>query len=363
MNISLRQCRKRFRTLRGAVDAIRDVDLEIRSGEFFVLLGPSGCGKSTLLNLIAGLDRLTAGEIRYAERPADAPARNIFLAPRERNAAMVFQSYALYPHLDVGRNIAFPLRIAKVPTAEIGPAVEKTARLLGIENLLDRKPAELSGGQRQRVAIARALVRKPRVFLLDEPLSNLDAQLRAGTRMELKRLQRELGVTTVYVTHDQTEAMTLGDRMALLKDGNLIQVGTPLEVYSDPQTPFAATFVGSPPMNLLPARVIEDAGRLAVQTADALFRLPAAEEQKIMTWGAQEVLVGIRPEHLQPAAERSAQALAGRVKTVEHLGRETLVHVEVSGQGLICLHSDPDYRPGRSIRLAVQEEKLHVFRK
>ncbi|MEJ2282406.1 MAG: ABC transporter ATP-binding protein, partial [Desulfobacterales bacterium] len=237
MELTLHHISKGFNSLRGKVTAVHDVSLDIRDGEFFVLLGPSGCGKSTLLNLVAGLERPSAGEIRFAGETVAAAQKHVFLPPRKRNVAMVFQSYALYPHLKVFDNIAFPLRVTKDRRQDIQNAVKITARMLDIENLLERKPAELSGGQRQRVAIARALVRRPRLFLLDEPLSNLDAQLRTRMRVELKNLQRKLNITTLYVTHDQTEAMTLGDRIALLREGSLIQVGTPEEMYARPQTP------------------------------------------------------------------------------------------------------------------------------
>ncbi|MEJ2428386.1 MAG: ABC transporter ATP-binding protein [Deltaproteobacteria bacterium] len=262
MNITFKSLQKTFFTLRGKVEALKSIDLEIGQGEFFILLGPSGCGKTTTLNLAAGLERPTAGEIRFADKIVSSPEKKIFVSPKERNVAMVFQSYALYPHLNVFENIAFPLRVAK--ERDIAEPVRNTAHMLDIENLLERKPAELSGGERQRVAIARALVRDPDLFLLDEPLSNLDTQLRTTMRAELKRLQRNTGVTTIYVTHDQTEAMTLGDRIGLFREGRLIQVGTPDNLYNSPQTPFAATFVGSPPMNLIPAEIKKEGDTMLI---------------------------------------------------------------------------------------------------
>jgi len=255
MNITFDSCAKRFVTRKGEFEAIRGIDLEVEEGEFLVILGPSGCGKSTLLNLAAGLEKLSRGEIRFGGEVMDSPEKRLFVPARDRNVAMVFQSYALYPHLNVFRNISFPLEVARKDKAKRSKTVIEVAGLLNISGILEHKPGELSGGQRQRVAIARALVRKPRAFLLDEPLSNLDVQLRVETRTELKRLQRKLSITTLYVTHDQTEAMTLGDRIALLKDGMLVQLGTPRQMYDAPGTPFAASFIGSPPMNLFPAAV------------------------------------------------------------------------------------------------------------
>ena len=260
MILSFHAVSKTFLSLRGPVPAVRDVDLLVEDGELFVLLGPSGCGKSTVLNLAAGLERPTSGEIRFDGGIVASRERRIFVPPGKRNVAMVFQGYALYPHLNVRENIAFPLRVAGEARGEIDRAVARTASMLGIGELLKSRPSELSGGQRQRVAIARALVRRPRLFLLDEPLSNLDASLRTATRVELRRLQRSLEVTTLYVTHDQTEAMTLGDRIALLRDGSVLQVGTPRDLYENPRTPFAASFIGPYPMNLLSAASRRKAG-------------------------------------------------------------------------------------------------------
>jgi multiple sugar transport system ATP-binding protein len=355
MKIVIDHCSMRFRTLRGTVDAVREVSLEIGDGEFFVLLGPSGCGKSTLLNLVAGLEQPTGGEIRFGEEMVAAPARRLFRTPRERNVAMVFQSYALYPHKSVFGNIAFPLQVAKEKTEKIREAVERTAALLGIAELLDRKPGELSGGQRQRVAIARALVRRPAVFLLDEPLSNLDAQLRAGTRTELKRLQQELGITTLYVTHDQTEAMTLGHRIALLRQGEVVQVGPPQELYDRPRTPFAATFIGSPPMSLLGARL---EGR-TLHLGQERLELPEAATPAGMTG---EVLLGIRPEHVSLTSEEKELILSGEVKTVEPLGREFLLHVAAGGGEMRVLAGASPPERGKQVRLALDPRKLHFFK-
>jgi multiple sugar transport system ATP-binding protein len=362
MKTAFVSCDKQFRTARGMVKALRKVDLEVRDGEFFIFLGPSGCGKSTLLNVTAGLEGLTGGEIHFNDQIVDSPARKIFVPSRERNVAMVFQSYALYPHLNVFRNIAFPLRVAKEEKRKTRQAVNEVAKLLHIENLFERKPGELSGGQRQRVAIARALVRRPRAFLLDEPLSNLDVQLRTDTRTELKQLQRKFGITTLYVTHDQTEAMTLGDRIALLKDGSLIQVGTPQEMYDKPATSFAATFIGSPPMNLFPAEVTEQKGRIAVVFSGVTLRI--VDEKKELLAGIRKprFLLGIRPEHitLRPAPEGQG-TLSGVVKTVEPMGREDLYHVGTECGDLLVLGSEESFGVDQRVYLSFDGHRLHFF--
>jgi multiple sugar transport system ATP-binding protein len=361
MKLTFAQCSKRFVTLRGVVQALHELTVSVQDGEFFVLLGPSGCGKSTLLNLAAGLERPTSGEIHFGERLVAAPQRRIFISPRQRNVAMVFQSYALYPHLSVYDNIAFPLQIGKESKTRIAQDVRQTADMLGIADLLQRKPGELSGGQRQRVAIARALVRRPSVFLLDEPLSNLDAQLRTSTRAELKRLQQELHITTLYVTHDQTEAMTLGDRIALLRQGRLVQVGTPDDLYERPETPFAATFVGSPPMNLLPATWNEQQGQPCVTCLQARFSMPAAMGGRLRHIGSRDILLGIRPEHTQFASQPEEHALAGTVRAVEPLGRETLFHVQAESCQVLVLSSERTYAPGDDVYILLDMQRLHVF--
>jgi len=286
----------------GAPDALREVSLEIADGEFVSLVGPSGCGKSTTLNLIAGLDEPTSGVVRIGGRPVNG------LPPPERDVAMVFQSYALYPHKDVRGNLAFPLQLARLPRAEIDRRVRETADLLGIAQLLSRKPRELSGGQRQRVALGRALVRKPRVFLFDEPLSNLDAGLRAQLRGELKRLHATLRATFLYVTHDQAEAMTLSDRIAVLREGSLQQVGSPREIYDRPANRFVAEFFGTPRINLVPGRAL----------------------------GLPEGEAGIRPEHLEVLASPAEGALEGAVEFSELTGPETWVTVELGAVKLVA---------------------------
>jgi multiple sugar transport system ATP-binding protein len=301
--------------------AVDDVSLEIADGELMILVGPSGCGKSTLLRMIAGLEEITAGELHIGG------VRMNDKAPRERNLAMVFQSYALYPHLTVFENIAFPLRLAKLADDEVRSKVERAARMLDLGGHLARKPSQLSGGQRQRVAMGRAIVRKANAFLFDEPLSNLDAKLRGQMRTEIARLQRQLGITTVYVTHDQTEAMTLGDRVAVLRKGVLQQTADPRELYEHPANLFVAGFVGSPPMNLLPARV---EGRTA---SLPIARVELTEAVAARVAGRELLLAGIRPEHfedatlLEPAQRERGVSFEATVDVTEWLGSEQLAYI------------------------------------
>jgi len=291
----------------GAPDAVHGLSLEIADGEFVSLVGPSGCGKSTTLNLIAGLDRPTSGSIRIDGKPVEG------LEPGERDIAMVFQSYALYPHKDVRGNLAFPLEVARLERSEIDRRIAETAELLGISALLGRKPRELSGGQRQRVALGRALVRKPRAYLLDEPLSNLDAGLRAQMRAELRRLHEKLRATFIYVTHDQAEAMTLSDRIAVLRAGELQQTGTPREIYERPANRFVAEFFGTPRINVVPGRVLGSEG-----------------------------LVGIRPEQIEVLSERASGALEATVEQSELTGAETWVTLLVGGESMVA-RASPDF--------------------
>jgi len=370
MKIILENLRKHFAGKDGGVDAIKNIDLEVEDGEFFILLGPSGCGKSTLLNLVAGLEKPTGGRIRFGDETVAAPKEGIFVPPRDRNVAMVFQNYALYPHMKVFDNIAFPLRVAKMDRDKIEESVRNTAAMLGIENLLDRKPGELSGGQRQRVAISRALVRRPRMFLLDEPLSNLDAQLRTSTRAELKELQNEMSITTLYVTHDQTEAMTLGDRVALLRDGELVQVGTPEALYHRPVSPFAATFIGSPPMNLLEGRKKEN-GTTEMEGME--FELPEKQAKAAADLGREAVIVGIRPEKIQVSADATADEdepvqtagrrliLRGALTTAEPLGREVLYHVALESGEVLALGEDMGAKRGDWMSLSFSADDIHLF--
>ena len=341
VEVRLEGVTKRF----GKTVAVDHVDLEIRDGEFIVLLGPSGCGKTTTLRLIAGLEKPDEGRILFGDRDVT------HLPPRKRNVSMVFQSYAVWPHMKVYDNIAFPLRIRRVPEEEIRRRVRWAAELLGIEELLDRYPAQLSGGQRQRVAVARAIVVEPDVMLMDEPLSNLDAVLRVRMRSEIKKLQRRLGYTTIYVTHDQVEAMTMGDRIAVMNKGRIIQVGTPQEVYDRPATTFVATFIGSPQMNLIPGKaedgVIEAAGGL---------RVPAPKSLR------GRVLVGVRPEHFSLQPIPGAPSLEGRVDFVERLGSDTIIHVDTGDVVVVARFSgDLPVEQGGRVKLYARPGKIRIF--
>ncbi len=306
----------------GTTEAVSGVTITVAVGEFVVLLGPSGCGKSTLLRMIAGLETVTAGELSIDGRPvAD-------VHPRDRDIAMVFQNYALYPHMTVRRNIAYPLKLAGVPKAERNERVERTAALLEITDELDRRPQSLSGGQRQRVAMGRALVREPAVFLMDEPLSNLDARLRTQMRIQISRLQRRLGITTVYVTHDQVEAMTMADRIVVMNEGRVQQVGAPTDVYEHPSNLFVAGFVGSPPMNFFAARYIDGTAEVS-GCRIALSDAPEPIE-------ALEVIVGVRPEQVRFASAAPGElAIRGTVAAVETLGPESLCHIDVDLVGVV----------------------------
>jgi multiple sugar transport system ATP-binding protein len=348
----------------GGTLAVDQLSLEIADGEFIILVGPSGCGKTTALRMIAGLETPSAGSISIGDRVVNG------ISARDRDIAMVFQNYALYPHMSVARNLAYPLRQRRVPRREITRRVREVAEMLSLEQLLGRRPGQLSGGQRQRVAMGRALVREPEVFLLDEPLSNLDAKLRVQMRAALKRLHARLAVTTIYVTHDQVEAMTLGDRIAVLSDGRLQQLGAPQEVYDRPANVFVAGFIGSPPMNLLHGRA--RAGR--VTAGDFAFERPGLSDR--------EVIVGVRPESLRVAAD-GMPALEFHVSVVEPMGDEVIVHGSVSAElaravsdegeaMLVAADGDraaavarlpPRDRPaeGSVIRLGVDPATVHLF--
>lgn len=359
MNIKLVNLTKRFVSLRGSIIALDNLNLEIKDSEFFVLLGPSGCGKSTLLNLIAGLERPTNGEIFFDDKSVVSTKRKIFLTPKERNVAMVFQSYALYPHLNVYENIAFPLKISKTNRDEIEESVKRISHLLDILNLLNSKPSELSGGQKQRVAIARALVRKPNIFLLDEPLSNLDAQLRIITRVELKNLQRKLGITTIYVTHDQIEAMTLGDRIAVLKDGKLQQVGVPDELYERPVNKFIATFIGSFPMNLIKAQIIEEEGNFYIVINSRKIKIQDEILSKLKNL-KKNVILGIRPEDIK-ITNKKFQSIEGKIIFIEPLGRELLYHILLDKQGITVVTDEKTLKLGEIVNIEFNLSKIHIF--
>jgi multiple sugar transport system ATP-binding protein len=311
------------------VVAVRDLHLEIAEGEFVVLVGPSGCGKTTALRMVAGLEEITAGEIRIGDRVVND------LAPRDRDIAMVFQNYALYPHKSVFENLAFGLRMRKVSKAEQRRRVEEIAAVLGLTDFLQRRPAQLSGGQRQRVAMGRAIVREPKAFLMDEPLSNLDAKLRVQMRAEIARIQQALKVTTLYVTHDQVEAMTMGHRVAVMRDGVLQQVDTPQRLYDAPANLFVASFVGSPPMNLIEAVVEGEGSRLVLGATE--LELPSdvlAERPSLAGYAGRRVAVGIRPEDVREASGWDGARLRGRILLVEALGAEQLVHIEIAAKPL-----------------------------
>jgi multiple sugar transport system ATP-binding protein len=336
----------------GGVRAVDDLDIEIEDGEFVIFVGPSGCGKTTALRMVAGLETATSGRIRIDGRVVnDVP-------PAGRDIAMVFQNYALYPHMSVRQNIAFPLRQQRVDGAEVDRRVREAAELLGLGALLERKPRELSGGQRQRVAMGRALVRRPRAFLMDEPLSNLDAKLRVDMRTELIELHRQLGITTIYVTHDQTEAMTLGDRVVVMRDGVVQQVAAPEELYHAPANLFVAGFVGTPSMNTLAAEWNGD--RLL---AEGNLTVPGELAERLPSRPGR-VLVGIRPEDLSLAERGAAVDLEAQVRIVEHLGPETLAHLDLVGSGtrvVARLDSSIDVRVDERRAVAVRWPRVRLF--
>jgi ABC-type sugar transport system ATPase subunit len=337
----------------GETTAVNDVSLEVADGEFMVLVGPSGCGKTTALRCLAGLEAITSGAIRIGERNVTN------VAPRERDIAMVFQDYALYPQMSVRKNLAFGLRMRKLPKAEIAQRVEEAAALLELEPLLERKPRELSGGQRQRVALGRALVRHPQVFLMDEPLSNLDAKLRAKTRADIRALQQRVAITTVYVTHDQVEAMTMGDRIAVMRHGVIEQVGDPDTVYERPANTFVAGFIGSPAMSL--ARVGADRRNGTVELVLGEARVPLADDADVPA----DVIVGVRPEHtrLWDAEPDLLGPLDGSVDYVEALGRETLFGVTGPGGAKFVVEAEGNVRaePGETLRFGLRKGWLYLF--
>jgi multiple sugar transport system ATP-binding protein len=336
----------------GEVTAVSDLNLEIQDGEFMVLVGPSGCGKTTSLRMIAGLEEISDGSLKIGEKVVND------VAPKDRDIAMVFQSYALYPHMTVRDNLAFGLKLRKVPKPEQEKRINEAAGILQLEKLLDRKPKELSGGQRQRVALGRAIVREPAVFLMDEPLSNLDAKLRVQTRAEIARLHQRLGTTMVYVTHDQVEAMTMGQRISVMSMGLLQQVGSPQDLYDNPKNRFVAGFIGSPAMNFVDIPV--GAGDLAI--GGFTFKVPAMYTDSIKTAG-RTVTVGFRPEHLELAdIANPAGSAQGVADVVEYLGNEELLHVSVGEQEIVAIvDSSFRVRPGDVVNLKLPADKLHLF--
>jgi multiple sugar transport system ATP-binding protein len=346
--LEIRGIRKNY----GSVETLKGIDIALQDGEFLVLLGSSGCGKSTLLNIIAGLAEATSGDVLIGGRSI------LGVHPKNRDIAMVFQSYALYPNLTVRRNIGFGLEMRSVAADERERAVNEAAKLLQIETLLDRKPSQLSGGQRQRVAIGRALVRKPQVFLFDEPLSNLDAKLRLEMRTELKRLHQMLQTTVVYVTHDQIEAMTLATRIAVMRDGRIEQLGTPEEIYNEPATLYVAGFVGAPSMNMLQAKV--DGATLAIEGSDARLPLPA-RFRNVVGDGAR-VVVGIRPEALRVAADATVPSLPVEIEVVELTGPELVTTARIGAQRLTaCLPPGSRISKGQAGIFTFSEDAVRLF--
>jgi multiple sugar transport system ATP-binding protein len=350
-NVTLRDIVKVY----GEFVAIKGIDLDIEDGTFVVLVGPSGCGKSTLLRMIAGLETISHGELRIGDKVVND------LPSRERGISMVFQSYALYPHMSVRDNLGFGLRISGVPKAEIDRRRNEAAQMLGLNPYMDRRPSQLSGGQRQRVAIGRAMVREPKVFLFDEPLSNLDAKLRNQTRVEIKKLQRQLGATVIFVTHDQVEAMTLADKIVVLNDGRIAQIGSPLEVFERPANQFVAGFMGAPSMNFIPAVVGEGstikAGGIDIPVPADRFNLPAA---------GTSVVLGVRPEDVVPEGHGTRPALGadftGNVEFAEMLGDQSLLFTNFGGTEVVARMQHPRaLEPNEPIRFRIDGARVHVF--
>jgi multiple sugar transport system ATP-binding protein len=334
--------------------AVNDLELLIKDGEFLVLVGPSGCGKTTALRCLAGLEEITAGQIKIDDRVVNR------IPSKDRNIAMVFQSYALYPHMTVFNNLAFGLKLLKTPKQEIKRRVDEAAKILNLERFLDRKPKALSGGQRQRVALGRAIVREPAAFLMDEPLSNLDAKLRVQTRAEILRIQQRLGTTTVYVTHDQVEAMTMGDRIAVMREGVLQQVGTPPELYTRPVNKFVAAFIGSPAMNF--AMVRADDGKLKM--GNHLLHLTGSRAKVASDRKGRQLEIGFRPEDLEIAGGNGDGAVRfpATIEVVEYLGNQELLHADAEGNEVLALvSSDKNVKIGDNVEFTIATEKLHLF--
>jgi len=363
--VELQQVRKVYDN---GVEAVKGASFAIEDGEFLVLVGPSGCGKSTLLRMIAGLEAITSGTLAIGDRVVND------LPPKERDIAMVFQSYALYPHMSVYENLAFGLKVRKHPKAEIDRRVREAAAILGLEPVLDRKPKQLSGGQRQRVAVGRAIVRKPAVFLFDEPLSNLDAKLRVQMRTEIAKLHTRLGATMVYVTHDQVEAMTMGDRIVVLRDGEIQQIDTPLALYDQPVNQFVAGFIGSPAMNVVAGEVAEAPGGLAFHAADGAFTLPLLPEHaaRLRNHVGRSVTLGVRPEHVAlagsgpspsgPSPSGPSPSSSWTLDVVEPMGNEVVLYAH-AGPHQVVARVPPQAvpEPGAAIDLAFERAKLHFF--
>ena len=347
------------KTYPGNVEVVPDLNLEIKDKEFVILVGPSGCGKSTTLRMIAGLEDITSGELRIGDRVVND------IAPKDRDIAMVFQNYALYPHMSVYKNIAFGLQLRKVPKDEIDKKVHEAAKILDLEHLLDRKPKALSGGQRQRVALGRAMVRNPAVFLLDEPLSNLDAKLRTSMRSEISKLHKRLDTTFVYVTHDQTEAMTMGDRICVMKDGVIQQFDTPQTLYDFPCNLFVAGFIGSPQMNFITATIVKNGSGVSAQFGKFSLPLNATKSKALIGYIGKEVIIGIRPEDfIEATADNKAETIFATVELAELMGSETNLYLDCAGNKLIA-RMPSNVRPAEQsvYSLAVKTDNIHVFDK
>jgi len=370
-SVSLREIYKKYA---GGVIAVSDFNIEIKDKEFIILVGPSGCGKSTTLRMIAGLEEISEGELYIGDRLVND------IAPKDRDIAMVFQNYALYPHMTVFENMAFGLKLRKVPKDEIARKVEEAARILDIAHLLDRKPKALSGGQRQRVALGRAIVREPQVFLLDEPLSNLDAKLRAQMRTEISKLHKKLGTTFIYVTHDQTEAMTMGDRIVVMKDGYIQQIDTPTNLYNNPVNQFVAGFIGSPQMNFIDAKLLKQDGKYVVEFGSEdtktsrgvkyYVEVPEAkvDEEALDPLVDQDIILGIRPECLHDEEMFISSASTGVVKATvevtEMMGAETYLYLTCEGIPLTARVSPRSTaRPQDEIQIALDPNRIHIFDK
>jgi len=339
------------------VVAVDNFNMSIKDKEFVVLVGPSGCGKTTTLRMIAGLESITSGDVFIGDNLINK------LPAKDRNIAMVFQNYALYPHMTVFENMAFSLEMRKRPKDEINARVREAAEILGIEHLLSRRPKQLSGGQRQRVAVGRAIVRKPEVFLFDEPLSNLDAKLRVQTRIELKKLHERLATTAVYVTHDQIEAMTMGDRIVVMRDGLIQQIGSPLELYDTPANKFVAGFIGSPAMNFFDAKLISEGDAISLQAGEVRIDLPAQISQQLVNYNQQQIAVGLRPEDLTVSAEHApGKTIQATVEVVEPVGNETYVALNAGSFSLIAaVGRKTQIKTHSNIVLAPSMENLHLF--
>ena len=351
-----------FKRFTGGIVAVNDFDLEIQDKEFMVFVGPSGCGKTTSLRMLAGLEDISEGDIYIGDTLVND------VLPKDRDIAMVFQNYALYPHMNVYDNLAFGLKMRKVAKPEIDRRVKEAARILGIESLLNRKPKALSGGQRQRVALGRAIVREPKAFLMDEPLSNLDAKLRVQTRAEIAKLHKRLETTIIYVTHDQIEAMTLGDRIVVMKDGLIQQVGTPLEIYDHPDNIFVAGFIGTPSMNFLQGYLKENGGQLVFDSEEITVKLPAAKTGQYKAYLNQPVVFGIRPEDIydndDACKSDTAQAFKATVDVSELIGSETYLYVSVGNQSLVArVESHTTAKIGSEHQFVLNTAKIHLFDK